>query len=654
MRTLAIDIETYSSVDLIKSGVYKYVKSPDFSILLFAYAFDNEPVQVVDLVQNEELPDEVINALTDKDVLKTAYNAQFERVCLDRFIYLGVDKLPVEQWECTMVKASMLGMPLGLAKVAEVLNLENQKMKSGKLLINYFSKPCKPTKTNGGRTRNLPEHNLEKWATFKEYCKRDVEVERDIINKINFFEISESEKEMWYLDQKINDTGIKLNSDLVNNAIDFNNTYSDRLINEMKEITGVKNPSSVAQLKQWIESVTGVEVKSLAKDNVSSLLEEFKNEDVKRVLELRQKASKTSIKKYEAMQRCAYRGDRAKGLLQFYGANRTGRWAGRLVQVQNLSKNKIPDIDVARDIVIDGDLEMLEMIYGNVSDILSQLVRTAFIASNKSRFIVADFSAIEARVIAWLAGEQWRLDVFATHGKIYEASASQMFKVPIQEITKGSALRQKGKVAELALGYQGGPGALKAMGALDMGIEEEELQEIVNAWRNANRKIVQLWKDVNSAAVKAVEEKKPVAIQKGVVFYYRKGFLFIRLPSGRDLAYMRAHIERDSKFNSKRIVYEGMDQTSKQWKRITTYGGKLVENIVQAIARDCLKETMLKLDKAGYKIVMHVHDEVILDTPYNDKGSLEEVLSIMSEPVEWANGLLLKGDGYETEYYLKD
>ncbi|MCT4686060.1 DNA polymerase [Vallitalea sp.] len=656
MRTLAIDIETYSSEDITKVGVYKYVDSPDFEILLFAYAFDDEPVQIIDLAQDGELPQEVIDALTDKNILKTAYNAQFERICIDKFFYLG-EGYSVEQWECTMVKASMLGMPLGLDKVAKVLNLQNQKMKAGKALINYFSKPCKPTKKNGGRTRNLPHHDIEKWNTFKSYCKQDVEVERDIRNKIKFFIIPESEKQMWYLDQNINDMGIKLNTQLIKNAISMNNTYTDRLINQLKEITGVDNPNSVAQLKKWILDITGIEVKSLSKTAIPELLEKAQNEDLRQVLTIRQKLAKTSVKKYEAMDRAICTDGRVRGLLQFYGANRTGRWAGRLVQVQNLPKNKIPDLDLARNIVLDNDLDLLEILYGNVPGILSQLVRTAFIASNGCRFIVADFSAIEARVIAWLAGEKWRMDVFATHGKIYEASASQMFHVPIETIAKGHenyALRAKGKIAELALGYQGGPGALMAMGALDMGIGEDELPVIVNAWRNANKAIVRLWKTIGNAAIKAVEEKVPVRIQYGITFYYRKGFLFVRLPSGRDLAYMRASVEIDPTYGSKRIVYEGMDQTSKQWKRITTYGGKLTENIIQAIARDCLSETMIRLDKFGYKTVMHVHDEVILDTPYNDEYSMDEVLDIMSEPIEWATGLLLKGDGYETEYYLKD
>lgn len=658
-KTLSVDIETYSSVDLSKSGIYKYVESPDFTILLFAYAFDDEPVTVVDLVYPLLLPDEVVEALHDSNVLKTAYNAQFERVCINAHLksqrgrgnYSNTDPIPVAQWECTMVKASMLGMPLGLSKVADVLKLDVQKDTKGKNLIKYFSKPCKPTKTNGGRTQNTKYDDLNKWQQFREYCKRDVEVERAIRKKISFFEIPEQEKQLWYLDQQINDTGIKLNMQLVKNAINLNETYANRLTQEMKDITDVNNPNSVAQIKKWILDTTGVEVKSLSKDTIPDLLSQTDSK-VRQVLKLRQKLAKTSIKKYEAMDRSVCEDSRTRGLLQFYGANRTGRWAGRLVQVQNLPKNKIPDLDLARNIVLEDDLETLELIYGNVPSILSQLVRTAFIASDDSRFIVADFSAIEARVIAWLAGEQWRLDVFNGHGKIYEASASQMFHVPIEEIHKGSPLRQKGKVAELALGYQGGPGALIAMGALDMGIEEDELQNIVDAWRSANKKIVKLWRTIGKAAIKAVDIKTPVKIQHGIVFYYRKGFLFIRLPSGRDLAYMRASVEQGE--YGKQLVYQGMDQTSKQWKRIHTYGGKLTENIVQAIARDCLRETMLQVAKLGFKTVMHVHDELVLEVPYKSHLTMENVLNIMKKPIAWASGLSLKGDGYETKYYLKD
>jgi DNA polymerase len=648
-KTLAIDIETYSSVNLTESGVYKYVDAPDFDILLFAYAYDDWPVEVKAIADYREyLPEDIMSALTDASILKTAYNAQFERVCISK--YIGID-LPVEQWECTMVKASMLGMPIGLSKVADVLNLEQQKMQEGKALIRYFSMPCKPTKNNGGRTRNLPEHDLDKWETFIHYCKQDVEVERAIRNKINWFEVPDSEKQLYCLDQKINDTGIKINTTLVNNAINMNNTYVNKLKNELIEITSLDNPNSVAQLKKWILDTVGVEVKSLSKDTIPGLLAETDSKEVRRVLEIRQRLAKTSVKKYEAMDRALCNDGKVRGLLQFYGANRTGRWAGRLVQVQNLPKNKIPDLGTARNIVLANDLELLELIYGNVPNILSQLVRTAFIATD-DRFIVADFSAIEARVIAWLANEKWRQEVFATHGKIYEASASQMFHVPIEEITKGSPLRQKGKVAELALGYQGGPGALVTMGALDMGVAEVELQGIVDAWRRANPNIVRLWRTVQNAAIKAVYEKVPVRIQQGVSFCYSKGFLFVALPSGRVLAYMRATVEEGR--YGKSLFYWGMNQTSNKWEKTPTYGGKLVENIVQAIARDCLAVTMLRLDKAGYSTVMHVHDEVILDIPDGSSLDMDKALEIMAEPIDWAPGLLLRGDGYETEYYLKD
>lgn len=657
MKVLSIDIETYSNEDITKVGVYKYVDSSNFEILLFAYAFDDGPVNIVDLAQDEQIPKEVLNALYSPDVLKTAYNAQFERVCLNKMferIFLDMDYgeydlLDVEQWECSMVKAAMLGLPFGLDKVAKVLKLDNQKMKEGKSLINFFSKPCKPTKKNGQRTRNLPHHDIGRWELFKSYCKQDVKVEMAIRGSISWFNIPWKEKRLYYLDQKINDTGVMINKTLVDNAIAMDIEYKDRLMTTAREITGLDNPNSVAQLKVWIEKQTGIVVDSLSKGVIPDLINTIDNDDVIKVLKIRQRLSKTSVKKYQAMDRATCSDGRVRGLLQFYGANRTGRWAGRLVQVQNLPKNKIVDLDLAREIVIEGDMELLSMLYGNVPNILSQLVRTAFIASGEGRFIVADFSAIEARVIAWLAGEIWRLDVFNSHGKIYEASASQMFKVPIEEITKGSPLRQKGKVSELALGYQGGRGALIQMGALDMGLEEDELQDLVDTWRAANSKIVRLWKDIQKASIKSVLDKTVTRV-KCLTFRYHKGYLLVELPSGRFLAYPKAKVERGGQFNSLRLTYEGMDQTTKQWKTIETYGGKLTENIVQAIARDCLRETMFGVAEAGYKIVMHVHDEVIIDA---EDGSLEDVLEIMGRSIVWSKGLPLVGDGYETLYYLK-
>lgn len=655
MQTLAIDIETYSSTDLSKSGVYKYVQAPDFTILLFACSFNNEPVELYDLskyhndIKVAEKSSRIFSPLTNPNILKTAYNASFERACISKYFNLYLDPC---QWECTMAKASMLGLPLGLDMAAKALKLPQEKSAAGKALIRYFSVPCKPTKANGERTRNLPQHDLEKWEQFKEYCKNDVVVEQAIREKISFFNIPETEKKLWYLDQQINDEGVLIDPVFVKNAIHLDITHRDKLTKEITELTNLVNPNSAAQLKKWIGEETGSTVTSLTKEAVPVLLQNTDCVIVKRVLAIRQEMSKTSVKKYEAMASAVCEDDRVRGLLQYYGANRTGRWAGRLVQVQNLPQNHLPDLDLARRLVREGDLELLEILFGNVPDTLSQLVRTAFVAPNKHRLIIADFSAIEARVIAWLANEKWRMDVFNTHGKIYEASASQMFKVPIETVTKGSPLRQKGKVSELALGYQGGPNALISMGALKMGILEEELPKLVSMWRNANKKIVQLWYDVEDAAKTAVSEGTTTSIQHGIKFYTKHNILFIQLPSGRELAYMRPAI-KPNRYGNEAITYEGMNQTSKQWGPQETYGGKLVENIVQAIARDCLADAMLRITAAGYKIAMHVHDEVVLEVP-NGKGSLEEVNKIMSTSIAWAKGLPLNADSYETNYYKKD
>lgn len=648
MRALSIDIETYSPVDLAKAGVYPYAEHPDFEILLFAYAFDDEPVRCVDLAQGEQLPEELLSALTDSEVVKTAFNAMFERVCIGRFF--GID-LPIEQWECTLVKSAMVGLPLSLGTVSKVLKLEQGKMEAGKALIRYFSLPCKPTRTNGGRTRNLPRHDIDKWQFFTEYCIRDVEVERAIRNKIAFFDIPETERALYVLDQEINDRGVLLDAELVRNAIEMDTVYKERLIEEAKALTALDNPNSVAQLKEWVSDKLGEEVESLTKGAIKDLAKEVDDETVKNMLMLRLEMAKTSVKKYEAMSNAVGADGRVRALLQFYGANRTGRWAGRLVQVQNLPQNHINDLDLAREVVKSGDLEMLEILYGNVPDTLSQLIRTAFIAKEGHTFVVADFSAIEARVIAWLAGESWRLQVFETHGKIYEASASAMFHVPIEEIHKGSPLRQKGKVSELALGYQGGPGALIQMGALGMGLTEDELQPLVDAWRNANPAIVRLWYDVGNAAIQAVERGTVVDV-RGIRLECAKGILFVRLPSGRRLSYLKPRIGVN-KFGSKALQFEGMDQTTKKWGTQDTYGGKLVENIVQAIARDCLAYAMLNLRSAGYNIVMHIHDEAVTEVP-TDKDYLDDVCRIMSQPIPWAKGLPLRADGYVTPYYKKD
>lgn len=649
MTTLSIDIETFSSTDLTKSGVYKYVEAPDFAILIFAYSFDNNPVQIIDLAQGEELPEDIKNSLLNPSIIKKAYNALFERTCIAR--YYGLI-LPADQWDCTMVKASMLGLPLGLDFVSRVLKLKAEKATNGKALIRYFSIPCKPTKTNGERLRNLPEHNPEKWNEFKEYCRQDVVVEQAVGAKIAFFEIPVMEKKLWALDQKINDHGVLLNPSFVRNAITLGRSYREKLVSEITTLTQLENPNSAIQLKEWISTETGTDVTSLTKEEVPLLMEQTDSSEVKRVLEIRQEMSRTSVKKYEAMLKYVCHDDRVRGLLQFYGANRTGRWAGRGIQLHNLPQNHLPDLDLARELVKEGNGEILELLFGNVPDTLSQLIRTAFIAPVGYELIITDFSAIESRIVAWLAGEKWRMDVFATHGKIYEASAAAMFRVPITEVTKGSALRQKGKVAELALGYQGGPNALVSMGALKMGIAEEELPKLVAMWRNANKAICRYWETVNAASLDTLRERTPIIIGHGVGFMVEKGIFYIRLPSGRRLAYLKPKI-KVNRFGNDAITYEGMDQTTKQWGTQETYGGKLVENIVQAIARDCLADAMLRLDKAGYTICMHVHDEIVMEVP-KDKGVVEEVNKIMSEPITWAKGLPLQADSHKSFYYKKD
>ncbi|WP_058953035.1 DNA polymerase [Clostridium tyrobutyricum] len=649
---LAVDVETYSSTDLIKCGVYAYTESEDFEILLFAYAYDNNPVEIIDLACGEKLPQVVIEDLINPNVIKTAFNANFERTCLAKYLN---KPMPPKDWRCSAVHSLELGLPTSLDKVAKCMNLEQQKMSEGKALLRYFSMPCKPTKSNNGRTRNLPEHNKEKWEIFKRYCKQDVQVEKTIRKKLDRYPAAENEWKLWELDQKINDGGVKIDKLLVENAIRCDGTYQNQKIKEAVALTNLENPNSTSQLKEWLET-KGIKVKSLSKEKVKELLGEVEDDKVKRVLELRQELSKTSVKKYEAMERAMCKDERVRGLMKFYGANRTGRWSSKLVQTQNLPRNNMDNLEDARMLLKAGNFEMLEILFDSIPDVLSQLIRTAFIPSQNSRFIVSDFSAIEARVIAWLAGEKWVIDTFKSSGKIYEMTASKMFGVPIEKIVKGNpeyALRQKGKVATLACGYQGSSGALIAMGAVKMGLKEDELPEIVAAWRKSNSNIIKLWRKIEMAAIKSVDEKKVVKMQYRLEFSCRGGVLFIKLPSGRSLAYVRPRIETDVRFNKPKLTYEGIEQGTKQWGRLNTYGGKLTENIVQAIARDCLAEAMLRLDKAGYKIVFHVHDEVILDVP-NGFGSLNEVNKIMGEPIEWAPGLPLKADGFETSYYKKD
>lgn len=644
-RVLGIDIETFSDVDLIKCGVYAYADSPAFEVLLFAYSFDGEETQIIDLAQGEAIPAEVESAIFNDSITKTAFNANFERTCLSRFF--GTQLSPYS-WHCSAVQAAMLALPRSLEDVGAVLGLDKQKMKEGKELIRYFCVPCKPTKANGGRTRNLPHHAPEKWELFKTYCKRDVDVEKAIRQKLHHFPIPESEMEMYRLDQEINDRGVLVDLALVHQAISCESLHKEIVTKRAYELTGLENPNSVAQMKGWLEG-KGLEIESLSKQAVSDLIKETDGE-VEELLRLRLLMAKTSVKKYEAMERSVCKNGRVHGLLQFYGANRTGRWAGRLVQVQNLPQNHIVDLELARNLVKQGRFEDLELFYDSTPNVLSELIRTAFVPKKGCRFIVADFSAIEARVLAWLSGEQWRLDVFASHGKIYEASASAMFHVPIEEITKSSPLRQKGKISELALGYGGSVGALTSMGALDMGLAEEELSPLVSTWRNANPHITQFWWDVDAAAIKTVTEKKETRVGR-ITFFYQSGILFVMLPSGRRLAYVKPRMDVN-KFGRNGLTYEGISESGK-WGRIETYGPKLVENIVQGTARDLLAEAMLRLKKRGYQIVMHIHDEAVLEVP-NGVGSVKEVCSIMAEQPEWAEGLPLRADGYECVFYKKD
>ena len=645
MERLNIDIETYSEADLTKSGVYKYVdKSSGFEVLLFGYAVDGGPVKVIDLASGEMIPQEIIKALQDPKVLKYAFNAQFERVCLSA--YLG-KYLEPESWRCTMVASLYLGLPGSLAQVGAVLGVEKQKLESGKDLIKFFSIPCKATKTNGGRTRNLPEDAPDKWQQFKEYNKRDVETEMEIFNRVNMFPVPDFLWKQYAEDQKINDLGIEMDMDLVSQAIKCDEEFRAKYLKRAQQLTGLENPNSPIQLKEWIQS-KGVEMESLAKAEVAEVMDTVTG-DVKEVLELRQLLSKSSVKKYAAMENCRCSDGRAHGLLQFYGANRTGRWAGRLVQVQNLPQNHIPDLKVARGLVKSGCFEAIELLYDSIPDTLSQLIRTAFGPKSGCKFIVADFSAIEARVIAWLAGEGWRQEVFKNNGDIYCASASQMFGVPVEKHGKNAHLRQKGKIAELALGYGGGKGAMISMGALDMGIAEEEIQPIVDSWRQANPNIVSLWWDIHKCVIKAVRERKPQQY-KCLSFIYEKGILFIGLPSGRRLAYVKPSVYRNE-YDRDEISYMGVD-ASKKWGPISSYGPKFVENIIQAMSRDILAEAMSRLMAAGYKIVMHVHDEAVIEASID--ASLDEACQIMSIAPDWTPGLILNAAGYECEFYQKD
>jgi DNA polymerase len=650
MHVISIDIETFSDIDLGKCGVYRYAESPSFDILLFSYSIDDGQIKLIDLASGEKLPEEIINALINGSIIKTAFNANFERVCLMKYLcrILGEKVyLDPSSWRCSEVQAAMLGLPLHLEGVAQVLKLEEQKMSEGKTLIRYFCMPCKPTAANGGRTRNLPSDAPEKWEQFKAYNIRDVEVELAIRKKLEKYPIPEAEHDLYVLDQKINDRGFQADMNFVMQAITCDRQFSVAATEKAYELTGLENPNSVAQLKDWLAG-RGVEVESLSKKNVQELVGETEGE-VKEALKLRLLMAKTSVRKYEALERAVCSDGRVHGLLQFYGANRTGRWAGRLVQVQNLPQNHLEDLKLARDLVKEGRFEDIELLFGNTPGVLSELIRTAFVPKEGHRFIVADFSAIEARVISWLAGEKWRLEVFASHGKIYEAAASMMFHVPIEEVTKGSPLRQKGKISELACGYGGGVGALKAMGALEMGVEEDELQGLIDNWRTANPRIVNFWWEVDKAAITAVKERTKTRTH-GIIFTYQSGMLFVTLPSGRNLVYVKPKLMLN-KFGREGLTYEGIGAT-KKWERIETYGPKIVENIVQATSRDLLADAMLRLDQAGFVIVAHVHDEVICEVP-EGKSSVEEICSFMSKGPKWAQGLPLTADGYECEFYQK-
>lgn len=660
MKNISIDIETFSDVDLQKCGVCKYAQSPNFEILLFAYSVDSGEVSVIDLAQGETLPEEILDALTDEQITKWAFNANFERVCLseylrrfypEKFVSYSIPEdsvgnyLDPSSWKCSMVWSAYMGLPLSLAGAGAVLGLEEQKLTEGKELIRYFCVPCKPTKVNGGRIRNLPQHDETKWEMFKKYNKRDVEVEMSIQDRLRKFPVPDFVWEEYHLDQEINDRGIALDMDVVTNAITFDEKSKTVLIDKMQELTGLENPNSVQQMKEWLAN-NGLEMDSLGKKEVAAVLKTAP-EPLKTVLSLRQQLAKSSVKKYQAMANAVCLDGRARGMFMFYGANRSGRWAGRLIQLQNLPQNHISDLAEARSLVKHGNYEAMNILYDDIPDTLSQLIRTAFVPRDGMKFVVSDFSAIEARVLSHLAGEKWRADVFASGGDIYCASASQMFKVPVEKHGRNAHLRQKGKIAELALGYGGSVGALKSMGALDMGLEEEELQPLVDMWREANPNIVRYWWDVDRAVKKAVKQRESSSIGS-VRFLYKSGMLFIELPSGRRLCYVKPKMGVN-KFGSESVTYEGVG-AAKKWERIESYGPKFVENIVQAISRDILMYAIRTLSHCF--ICGHVHDELIIEC--SQDVSLDVICEQMGRTPPWIPGILLRADGYETEFYKKD
>ena len=661
MKEMSIDLETFSDIDISKSGVYKYAESDRFEILLFGVSIDGGPVQVYDLACGDQIPEEILSALTDESVIKWAFNASFERICLSNwlkrshpeyFLGYGIPEDPAgqylnpESWKCTMIWSAYMGLPLSLEGVGAVLKLQNQKLKEGKDLIRYFCTPCKPTKANGGRTRNLPQHDSEKWMRFKEYNLRDVEVEMAIKKRLAKYPVPDFIWDEYHLDQEINDRGIALDMNVVKNAISFDGRSRETLTASMQAITGLENPNSIHQMKQWLAN-HGVEADALDKKAVKELIHNSDNQTVQTALRLRQQLAKSSVKKYQAMQNAVCMDGRAHGMFQFYGANRSGRWAGRLIQLQNLPQNHLPDLDQARQYVIDGDYEMPELLYDSVQVVLSELIRTAFIPRPGYKFIVSDFSAIEARVLAFLAGETWRSKVFAEGKDIYCASASQMFGVPVEKHGINNHLRQKGKIAELALGYGGSIGALKSMGALEMGLSEEELQPLVNSWRASNPMITAFWWDVDRAVKTAITQRIPTEV-RSIRFFYKSGMLFIQLPSGRRLSYVKPRIGINQ-FGGESVTYEGVGAT-KKWERIESYGPKFVENIVQAISRDILCNAMKTLRHCF--IVGHVHDELIIEcSPGVD---LKAVCEQMGRSPDWMPDILLRADGYETQFYKKD
>ena len=644
MDTLAIDIETYSDVSLPDCGVHRYTASPQFEILLFAYSINDEPTKIIDLASGEEMPEEIMEMLIDDSVIKTAFNAAFERNCIN--CHFGLSLRP-EGWRCTAVQASILSLPLSLEGVGGALNLDKKKMSEGKDLIRYFCMPCKPTKANGGRTRNLPSDAPEKWELFKTYCIRDVDVEKQIRKKLSKFPIPKKEQELYCMDQRINDRGIMVDRELISHAITCDLLYKEAATKKAYEISGLENPNSVSQLKGWLNE-KGIEVDSLAKAAVEELVEKSQDE-VSEMMKLRLAMSKTSVKKYEAMERSVCPDGRVHGLLQFYGANRTGRWAGRLVQIHNLPQNHMEDLELARSLVKEGRYDLIELFYDSTPEVLSELIRTAFVARPGCRFIVSDFSAIEARVMGYLAGESWVMEEFRGAGKIYEQTAAKMFHIPIEEITKGSPYRARGKVASLACQYGGAEGALVSMGALNF-VKEEELKGLVQSWRNANPHIVNYWYEIDGAVKAAVKERKITTVGK-VTVYYQSGMLKITLPSGRVLSYVRPRMTTN-RFGAESVSYEGVG-TNRKWTRIESYGAKFCENIVQAMARDVLAEAMLRLEKRGFDIVCHIHDEVVLEVP-EGRSSVEEVNQIMAVCPDWCEGLPLKAAGFESPFYKKD